>query len=62
MQDGDVIEIDAARRTISAQLSEAELAARRAAWAAPPLKASSGALYKYIKCVRPASEGCVTDA
>ncbi len=35
---------------------------RRAAWTAPPLKATSGTLYKYIKNVAPASMGCVTDA
>ncbi len=28
---------------------------------APPLKATRGTLYKYIKCVKTASEGCVTD-
>ncbi len=44
------------------QLSDEELAARREAWVAPPLKASAGTLYKYIKSVCSASEGCVTDA
>jgi hypothetical protein len=34
----------------------------QAAWKAPPLKATSGTLYKYIKNVTSASEGCVTDA
>jgi dihydroxy-acid dehydratase len=28
----------------------------------PPYKAERGTLYKYIKTVKPASEGCVTDA
>jgi dihydroxy-acid dehydratase len=32
-----------------------------AGWKAPPLKATRGALYKYIKCVSSASTGCVTD-
>ena len=27
----------------------------------PPYKATRGKLYKYIKNVKPASEGCVTD-
>jgi len=36
--------------------------ARRAAWVKPPPAASSGTLFKYIKCVGSASEGCVTDA
>jgi dihydroxy-acid dehydratase len=43
-------------------VSEQELAARKAAWVAPPLKATSGTLYKYIKMTSSASEGCVTDA
>lgn len=43
-------------------LSKEELASRRAAWKAPPLKATAGTLYKYIKAVGSASEGCVTDA
>jgi dihydroxy-acid dehydratase len=63
MQDGDVIAIDADKRTMDIEgVSEADLAARRARWTAPPLKAASGTLYKYIKNVMSASEGCVTDA
>ena len=61
MQDGDVITIDAEKRAISVDLSDEELAARRAAWTAPPLKATRGTLYKYIKNVASASKGCVTD-
>ena len=38
-----------------------ELFRRRAAWQAPPFKATRGTLYKYIKTVQSASEGCVTD-
>jgi dihydroxy-acid dehydratase len=34
---------------------------RRAAWQMPPYKAERGTLYKYIKTVKTASEGCVTD-
>jgi dihydroxy-acid dehydratase len=43
-------------------VSEEEMAKRKAAWKAPPLKATKGTLYKYIKVVESASEGCVTDA
>ena len=46
---------------LDVDLSEEELAGRQAAWAAPPLKATRGTLYKYIKNVKTASEGCVTD-
>ena len=62
LRDGDRVTIDAERNLLTVEASEAELARRRAAWTAPPLKATSGTLYKYIKNVRPASEGCVTDA
>ncbi len=61
LRDGDHITIDAVARTMDVALSPEELAARRAAWVAPPLKATRGTLYKYIRLVRSASEGCVTD-
>jgi dihydroxy-acid dehydratase len=61
VRDGDVIEVDAAKCTLSVQLSDAELAERRKAWKEPPLKATSGVLAKYIRLVRSASEGCPTD-
>jgi dihydroxy-acid dehydratase len=61
VQDGDTITIDASQRALDVALSDAELAARRAAWTMPPYKATSGTLYKYIKNVQSASEGCVTD-
>lgn len=62
VQDGDKIVIDVERRVMDVQVSDQEMAARRAAWKAPPLKATSGTLYKYIKNVSSASTGCVTDA
>jgi dihydroxy-acid dehydratase len=61
VKDGDRISIDAKKNAIELEVSAAELANRRAAWTAPPLKATRGTLAKYIRCVRPASEGCVTD-
>ena len=61
LRDGDVIAIDAEALSIDVELDEAEMAERRAAWTAPPLKATKGTLYKYIKNVKSASEGCVTD-
>ena len=61
VRDGDVITIDAATRTMDVAVPAEEMAARRAAWAAPPLKATRGTLYKYIRLVQSASEGCVTD-
>ena len=62
VRDGDVIRIDCEKRVMDVlNLSEADWQARRDAWVAPPLKATSGTLYKYIKCVSSASLGCVTD-
>ena len=58
---GDQITIDAANNTIMVDVSDEEMATRREAWTAPPYKANRGTLYKYIKNVAPASEGCVTD-
>lgn len=62
LMDGDLITIDATRNLIEVALDEREIASRRAVWRAPPYKATSGTLYKFIKNVLPASEGCVTDA
>ena len=61
VEDGDLITIDATERTISLEVDSAELSRRLAAWTAPPLKATRGTLHRYIKTVRPASAGCVTD-
>jgi dihydroxy-acid dehydratase len=61
VEDGDIIEINAEKNTLEVHLTEAELSQRKANWQAPDLKFSSGVLYKYIKNVSTASEGCVTD-
>jgi len=59
--DGDRISIDADSNSLSVDLSDTELAERQATWRMPPYKAERGTLYKYIKNVKTASEGCVTD-
>ena len=61
VQTGDTITIDAIQNSISVDLSDEELAVRRAGWVAPAYKATRGTLYRYIKNVKSASEGCVTD-
>src|SRR5262245_24906539 len=61
VQNGDRITLDAGKNLISVDLIDAELSARRARWKAPPYKFTRGTLYKYIKNVKNASEGCVTD-
>jgi dihydroxy-acid dehydratase len=61
VKNGDRITIDAEKRTIDVDLSKAELARRRKVWKMPAYKANRGTLAKYIKLVKPAYEGCVTD-
>jgi len=58
---GDRITIDAEKNLLTADLSEQEFAARRETWRMPPFKATHGTLAKYIRLVRNASLGCVTD-
>jgi len=58
---GDTVTIDAESNEIDVDLSQDELEQRRKEWTAPPFKATRGTLYKYIKNVKSASEGCVTD-
>ena len=60
-RDGDRITIDAINNTLDVDLSDSELAARRSAWKMPAYKAARGTLFRYIKTVKDASEGCVTD-
>ena len=62
LRNGDVVTIDAENNTMDADLTEAEIASRFKGWKAPPYKVTQGTLYKYIKTVSTASEGCVTDA
>ncbi len=61
VQNGDVVTIDADDNRLDVDVSDDELAKRKAAWKQPPFKATRGTLYKYIKNVKSASEGCVTD-
>ena len=61
VKNGDRIVIDAEKNVIDVEVSDAEMAARRAAWVQPPFKATRGTLAKYIRLVKSASEGCVTD-
>jgi len=61
IQDGDEITIDANTRVLDVAVSDEEMAKRKAKWVMPPYKATRGTLYKFIKNVKTASEGCVTD-
>ena len=61
VEEGDQITIDAKMREITLHISNEEMECRRRKWIQPPYKAERGTLYKYIKSVKSASEGCVTD-
>ena len=63
VKNGNPIRIDARpdARTIDLLISDEEWEIRRAASSPPPLRAECGTLFKYIQCVKTASEGCVTD-
>lgn len=59
--DGDIVTIDAKNNTISVDLDDAALKARRENWAPPAPRYTRGVLAKYAKLTTSASEGGVTD-
>ena len=61
VQEGDSITIDARQLLIQVNVSDEELARRRAAWKPPTPKYTQGVLAKYVKLVSTASLGAVTD-
>ena len=61
VQEGDSITIDADARLLQLNVSEAELAKRRAAWKPPAPRYTRGVLAKYAKQVSSSSVGAVTD-
>ncbi len=60
VRDGDPIRIDCEARSIDWQISDAEIAARRAAWKPQRGERLAGALEKYARLVGPANLGAVT--
>ena len=61
VKNGDIITIDAESKQLSVNINKQQMAERRAQWTMPAYKATRGTLYKYIKNVKNASQGCVTD-
>ncbi len=61
IEDGDEITIDAEARSISLNVSDAELTERQARWQQPEPYATRGALAKFARLVSSASLGAVTD-
>ena len=60
LREGDIVTLDIPSRRLDAQLTEEELADRRAAWQPLPAKYTTGVLAKYAKLVSSAAEGAVT--
>ncbi|MBL8866943.1 MAG: dihydroxy-acid dehydratase [Planctomycetia bacterium] len=60
LKDGDSITIDGDKKLLQVNVSDEELAKRRAAWTKPPVRVARGVLAKYAKLVHSASEGAVT--
>ena len=60
LKDGDTIVIDAEKGTLSVELSDAELAARKASWKPRVHDFKSGTLWKYAQTVGTAAFGAVT--
>lgn len=61
VKDGDTIMIDATKNSIDVDITDDEMTKRKSEWVMPAYKATRGTLYKYIKNVKSASDGCVTD-
>ncbi|HEV7349238.1 dihydroxy-acid dehydratase [Telluribacter sp.] len=61
VKDGDFITIDANTRELTLHITAEEMAARKATWVQPAPQFTKGMLGKYIRNVKPANEGCVTD-
>ncbi|PTR07381.1 dihydroxyacid dehydratase [Nitrosospira sp. Nsp5] len=61
VQEGDSVTIDAEQRLLQLNVSEEEIAQRRAKWKQPQPRYTRGVLAKYAKLVSTASQGAVTD-
>ncbi len=61
VNNGDFITIDGEKNTITLDVPKKVIAQRQKKWKAPPPRVKNGMLYKYIRNVSSASEGCVTD-
>jgi dihydroxy-acid dehydratase len=61
VRNGDRVTLDAEKNTLDVELSDEELRARKKEWKQPSYKAERGTLAKYIRLVKSASLGCVTD-
>jgi dihydroxy-acid dehydratase len=60
VKDGDSITIDGDAKTLTLNITPAELDARRKAWTKPAVRVEKGLLAKYAKLVHSASDGAIT--
>lgn len=61
VQDGDEVTIDADNNSLSINVSDEELEARRSKWTPPRMTVTRGTMAKYAALVSDASHGAVTD-
>jgi dihydroxy-acid dehydratase len=59
VEDGDLISIDVEKKSVTLEVPEVELGARRARFRIPPPKDDSGWLSIYRRTVRPLAKGAV---
>ena len=61
LRTGDIVTIDVDARSIRMEVSDEELAVRRAAWVKPEVRFERGYGYVYTKHIQQANEGCDFD-
>ena len=61
LKDGDIINIDSDNKLLEVELSDEEIASRKAAWVQPKPRYSRGVLRKYMETVSSPMYGAVTD-
>jgi dihydroxy-acid dehydratase len=61
LKTGDIVDVDVDARTINMQVSDEELAKRKAEWQAPPVRYERGYGWMFTKHIQQANEGCDFD-
>ena len=61
LRTGDIVTLDVPARSIRMEVSDAELAARRAAWHPPPARFERGYGFMFSKHIQQADQGCDFD-
>jgi dihydroxyacid dehydratase/phosphogluconate dehydratase len=61
LRTGDIVSIDVPARSIRMEVSDAEVARRRAAWTPPPPRFERGYGFMFSQHIQQANEGCDFD-